>query len=112
MTNLPKWFPPDALETVALAILNSDRFANNLKPAESRDDISESDGYVVNARFAIGEMLPAFEAEAQRRVEEEREACALLTESPDKIGREWVRDSLWHNITKKIAQAIRSRSDG
>lgn len=39
----------DLIETIALAILNSDRVAGGWPPVESRDGIPNSDGYARNA---------------------------------------------------------------
>lgn len=39
----------------------------------------------------------------------EREACAVTAESLELTGREWVRDSLWANIKRDTAAAIRAR---
>lgn len=43
----------EAVERVALAVLNSDRIAAGLMPQPNRDNIPDSDGYVTNARAAI-----------------------------------------------------------
>ena len=47
---------------------------------------------------------------AQMAAAEEREACAAAAESLDRSGREWVKDSLWANIKRDTAAAIRARS--
>ena len=41
---------------------------------------------------------------------EEREACAVAAEAIERTGREWVKDSLWANIKRDTAAAIRARS--
>jgi Lar family restriction alleviation protein len=47
----------DAVERVALAILNSDRAMRGHPPVPSREVIVDSDGYVTNARAAIAALV-------------------------------------------------------
>lgn len=42
-----------------------------------------------------------------RAVLAERERCAQVAEGLDRRGREWVADSLWDNIKRDTAAAIR-----
>ena len=42
-------------------------------------------------------------------VAQERERCAAVAEALDRTGREWVPDSLWANIKRDTAAAIRRR---
>ncbi|QND53482.1 hypothetical protein HB779_17495 [Phyllobacterium sp. 628] len=44
---------------------------------------------------------------ATRAILAERERCATVAEALDRQGREWVRDSLWANIKRDTAAAIR-----
>jgi hypothetical protein len=39
----------------------------------------------------------------------ERERCAKIAEGLDRRGREWVQDSLWDNIKRDTARAIRNQ---
>lgn len=47
----------EIIERMALAILNSDRTMRGLRTLESRDNVPDSGGYVVNARAALAAAL-------------------------------------------------------
>lgn len=49
----------DITETIALAILNSDRVAHGWRPRSSRENIPDSEGYVRNARDVIAALADA-----------------------------------------------------
>jgi len=36
------------------------------------------------------------------------EECAKAAEAQDRVGREWVPDSLWHNILKRAGANVRA----
>ncbi len=64
------------VETVALAILNSDRMMAGLSPVSSRDNIPDSDGYVTNAAAALSAATPGIEARV-------RAECAAIAKGFD-----------------------------
>lgn len=42
------------------------------------------------------------------------EECVKAAEAQDRVGREWVADSLWHNILKRAGanvRALKTRED-
>ena len=49
----------------------------------------------------------AAEAAFDEGAAQERERCAVRAEALDRSGREWVKDSLWANIKRDTAAAIR-----
>ncbi|TIT54421.1 MAG: hypothetical protein E5W72_03990 [Mesorhizobium sp.] len=57
--------------------------------------------------YRIGD---GFHRSIARAILAERERCAERAEGLDRQGREWVPDSLWENIKRDTAAAIR-RSD-
>jgi hypothetical protein len=40
------------------------------------------------------------------------EACAVAAEAQDRIGREWVRDSLWAEICRRAGENVRALKRG
>lgn len=42
------------------------------------------------------------------RVAEIVEACAVAAEAQDRVGREWVRDSLWDQVLKRAGANVRT----
>ena len=74
-------------ERIALAILNSDRAMAGLPAAESRDEMPDSDGYVVNARAVLAALNPAARApiadEAKALVERLREGLSVVAVSDE-----------------------------
>lgn len=54
----------------------------------------------------------ALKAEIAKALAAEREACAVRAEALDRIGREWVADSLWARIKADTAAAIRTPTPG
>lgn len=55
---------------------------------------------------ADGDMLTADLFRASR--DELIEQCAVAAEAQDRVGREWVRDSLWFNILKRAGDNVRA----
>jgi hypothetical protein len=54
-------------------------------------------------RYRLGEIKLAEEAADQII-----EACAVAAEQQDRTGREWVKDSLWHNILNRAGASVRA----
>lgn len=40
------------------------------------------------------------------------EECAIAAEQQDRAGREWVRESLWHNILRRAGANVRALKGG
>lgn len=63
-------------------------------------------GFGVKAGM-IGGAYEAFAEAVEAGILAERERCAVVAEALDRTGREWVADSLWANIKRDTAAAIR-----
>lgn len=65
------------------------------------DDTERPAAVGIEQHFLVGRPVEGDEVTA------EREGCARIAENFTRAGRDWVPDSLWDNITKGIAAAIR-----
>lgn len=64
---------------------------------------NRQDIFDVLHRYRRGEI-----ALAEKAANDIIEICAVAAEQQDRVGREWVRDSLWHRILERAGANVRS----